>query len=307
MREITIYDTPIGMKYPQVKDGFVHQKLLIIPKDIISNLETHPITSAMYITNIGYFPHAKYHYIERPEGAEDHILIFCAEGEGVITEGNQDVVIKAGQFSIIPKRSAHRYCASATNPWSIYWMHFGGDRSLSFIEYVQAQSAGLYLSEPYRHQLIDHITAIITLLQRGYSIDHCIQITAKLFSLFSGLGDSQYRTPSGRTIAQSPIQQVIDRMEQQITGSITLDELTDIAHMSKSYFITLFKEQTGFPPIEYFIQMKMQRACHELDMTEQSVKTIALDLGYEDPYYFSRIFKRVIGYSPRAYRELVKG
>ncbi len=295
------------MKYPQVKDGFVHQKLLIIPKDIIYTLENHPIASSLYITNIGYFPHAKYHYIERPKGAEDHILIFCVEGEGVIEVESQNIDMVSGQFYIIPKSTAHRYRASGENPWSIYWMHFGGDRAIHFIEYIQAQTSGVYLAEPYQHQFIDHITAIITLLQRGYSIDHFIQITAMLFQMFSELGDTQHRISPQRLLVHSPIQLAIDCMEKRVADVITLDELTDIAHMSKSYFIALFKEQTGFSPIEYFIQMKMQRACRELDMTEKSVKTIALDLGYEDPYYFSRIFKRVIGYSPRCYRELVKG
>ena len=49
--------------------------------------------------------------------------------------------------------------------------------------------------------------------------------------------------------------------------------------------------------------MKMQRACYLLDSTQQSVKQLAAALGYDDAYYFSRLFKKVIGLSPAQYRQ----
>ncbi|TKC57159.1 AraC family transcriptional regulator [Pedobacter hiemivivus] len=54
--------------------------------------------------------------------------------------------------------------------------------------------------------------------------------------------------------------------------------------------------------MDYFIHLKMQRACQFLYANETKIKTIALDLGYEDPFYFSRVFKRYIGMSPKQYK-----
>ena len=57
----------------------------------------------------------------------------------------------------------------------------------------------------------------------------------------------------------------------------------------------------------YFIHLKIRKACELLDQTELTVQEIAVAIGYDDPYYFSRIFKKIQGVSPSAYRQSVKG
>jgi AraC-like DNA-binding protein len=64
----------------------------------------------------------------------------------------------------------------------------------------------------------------------------------------------------------------------------------------------LFKQKTGFAPMEYFNQLKVQKACQYLLFTDLRIKEIAEQLGMEDPYYFSRMFKGVMGLSPKEYR-----
>jgi AraC-like DNA-binding protein len=59
--------------------------------------------------------------------------------------------------------------------------------------------------------------------------------------------------------------------------------------------------------LDFFIRLKIQRACFLLDTTDQSVKAIAADLGFDDPLYFSRCFRRVHDSSPTQYRALRKG
>lgn len=59
-------------------------------------------------------------------------------------------------------------------------------------------------------------------------------------------------------------------------------------------------------PVDYFIQLKMQRACQLLFFGTKHIKEIATDLGYDNPYYFSRLFKKYIGKAPKEYRRPVK-
>ena len=59
--------------------------------------------------------------------------------------------------------------------------------------------------------------------------------------------------------------------------------------------------------MEYFIHLKIQRACRHLTLTRSSIKEISLTLGYSDQYYFSRIFHKVMGLSPLAYRRIQAG
>ena len=95
--------------------------------------------------------------------------------------------------------------------------------------------------------------------------------------------------------------------KQRLHEPLTLDALAASAHLSRSHFVELFKQQLGYAPIDYFIRLSMQRACQLLDNTGMSVKAIAATVGYDDQLYFSRVFRRVNHLTPGGYRQLRKG
>jgi len=102
------------------------------------------------------------------------------------------------------------------------------------------------------------------------------------------------------------IDSAIQYMQEHITENFSLNELSKFYNYSPSRFSSLFKQKTGYAPIDYFIQMKMQKATQQLDFTDHSIKEISLDMGFDDPYYFSRRFSKVIGMSPTKYRSINK-
>jgi AraC-like DNA-binding protein len=105
------------------------------------------------------------------------------------------------------------------------------------------------------------------------------------------------RPPSARKIEQS-----IAYMMQHLDRPLQVSTLAATVNVSPSHFFALFKKWAGCPPIDYFIRLRMQRACRLLESTSLSVKEIAAKLGYDDAFYFSRIFKSVHAIPPRDYR-----
>jgi AraC-like DNA-binding protein len=102
------------------------------------------------------------------------------------------------------------------------------------------------------------------------------------------------------------IEQSIAYMMQHLNQPIQVAKLAETAHTSPSHFFALFKRWAGFSPIDYFIRLRMRRASRLLANTSMSVKEIAAALGYDDPFYFSRLFKSVHGTAPSEYR-LMRG
>jgi AraC-like DNA-binding protein len=98
------------------------------------------------------------------------------------------------------------------------------------------------------------------------------------------------------------IEQSIAYMMQHLNQPLQVAKLAQTAHTSPSHFFVLFKRWVGSSPIDYFIRLRMQQACRLLAATTLSVKEIAADLGYDDPFYFSRLFKSVHGIAPSDYR-----
>ncbi len=96
-------------------------------------------------------------------------------------------------------------------------------------------------------------------------------------------------------------------MRANLARSLPLRELSRHAGLSPTRYSAIFREQTGFSSVEHHIRLRMQAACHCLDTTALNVKEVAAKLGYDDPYYFSCIFRKILGCSPLAYRRSVKG
>lgn len=94
----------------------------------------------------------------------------------------------------------------------------------------------------------------------------------------------------------------ISYMAQHFNKPMQVDKLAALVNISPSHYFALFKRQTGCAPIDFFIRLRMERARRLLDTTSLNVKEIASELGYEDPFYFSRVFKSVNGVSPSEYR-----
>ena len=92
-----------------------------------------------------------------------------------------------------------------------------------------------------------------------------------------------------------------------LDSPLRLEDFAREAGMSVSHFSDRFRTQTGQSPMAYFIHLRMRLACRLLDLSRKPVKTVALEVGYRDPYYFSRLFKKSMGHSPEKYRDIKKG
>ena len=98
------------------------------------------------------------------------------------------------------------------------------------------------------------------------------------------------------------IEETIAYMQQHLDQPLQVATLAAKANFSPSHFFVLFKRRIGSAPIDYFTRMRMQRACRLLCETNLSVKEVAAKLGYDDPFYFSRVFKSVNRLAPSDYR-----
>ena len=114
------------------KDGFINQRAIVLPQSIKEIMAQNELTRLLYVTDIGYYPQADGHYRTRNKGSEQHILIYCTEGRGWISIHGTRTELNKGQFFIIEAGVPHTYAASESDPWSIYWLHFTGEKSHLF-------------------------------------------------------------------------------------------------------------------------------------------------------------------------------
>jgi YesN/AraC family two-component response regulator len=99
------------------------------------------------------------------------------------------------------------------------------------------------------------------------------------------------------------VEEAIDFMRSNIEKPLGLKEIAHAIFLSPSYFSALFKEKTGSSPIDYLNQLKIQETTQYLLFTNLRINEIAQKIGISDPYYFSRLFSKVMGISPKQYRD----
>jgi len=120
--------------------------------------------------------------------------------------------------------------------------------------------------------------------------------------------ESAYYYISDREAAGAEkIRQSIEFMKQCLDQPLQAATLAAKVNISQSHYFALFKRVTGRTPIDYFIRLRIERACALLTEASASVKGVAAAVGYDDPFYFSRVFRSVQGIAPSGYRAMNAG
>jgi AraC-like DNA-binding protein len=289
-------------------EGFEAEKLLVLPEYVTEELAAAELTRHLHVTDIGCFPRARYHYRERPEGSGTHIFIFCADGEGWVSLGDGRATrIVRRQLAVIPAGVPHRYGASAHDPWTIYWFHLQGEHAAELIRLYGLDRGPLDLPLATFARLVETFDECYGLLEdKPYALQVHVHVAQSVRRLLSGIGlaagNSGRSGPGARHLERA-----LAYLTERLDRPVSLAELARHTGVSRQHLIHLFKRETGVPPIEYFLRLKMQKAGQLLHLTDLSVKEIAAAVGIGDPYYFSRLFRKRMGCSPTAYRSMPKG
>ena len=291
------------MQELRLKDGFQGEIMYVVPRPVLEKARRHPLVSSLTPTDIGWFPAARYHYRERPAGAPEHILIYCTAGRGWFEIDGARHPVAANQAFIIPSGQPHVYGAANDDPWSIHWVHFVGTSGDYYVGQLSKGAYTLSIDGDMKASLEalfaacrDAFVANFLLPRMIYAAQILHHLLGHLFfnnRAFSPLlGSSRFRS----------IDNTLSFLHENMSEQLTLADMVQHSGLSKSHCIRLFKEQTGHSPMDYFIQLKMEHACMLLAFREDSIGQIGMELGYRDPYYFSRAFRKVIGMSPTEYR-----
>lgn len=287
----------------QKKEGFNGQKTIVVPTNILQkSCLQHPVLAGIHLTDIGFYPKAKFHYRERSKGIDQYILLYCVGGKGEVNIEEQNYLISTGNFLVIPAEKAHTYCADEFQPWSIYWVHFKGNQVAALVALLLKRQKSLQGSVQYDESRIKLFDDIYLNLERGYSVDNLCYASMTFWHFLSSFIFEEKLNYALKKNVLNPVEMAIDYMQKNLHTTLTLEGISNAVNLSASHFSAIFKEQTGLAPIKYFNQLKVQKACQYIQLTTLRIKEISAALGIDDPYYFSRMFSKIMGISPQDYK-----
>ena len=297
--------------YPMVKmkEGFKGERFASLPDNLLETYSKDPLIGDLFLRKIGYFPRVKYHYIQKEHGCDYTMLIYCTDGEGWYEIYGEKHILRKNEYIILPQNTPYAFGANNENPWTIYWLHFKGKNC----KYYQPGSCVPRSITPDNHSRLQDRLRLVEEIYHCFSLAYIpeyMRYTSACLHLFlsSFIYLEQYR--SIQTFINKDLSfsgKVIHFMQENLQYNITLEELAAHFKYSASHFSMLFQKETGSSPINYFLRLKIQKACQYIELTDLKLQDIATAIGFEEPAYFSRLFTKIMGMTPSAYRKQERG
>jgi AraC-like DNA-binding protein len=242
----------------------------------------------------------------RPKGRLDYQLLYIVSGKGHFYFHGEDRVVYAGRMVLIQPRQEQRYEYFGEDKPEVYWVHFTGSdvknilRSYNIpmddpIFYSGASSTYSYLFKEMIQELQNCKT--------GYE-DLLAMYLRQIFLLVQRT--RQEERPTVSTYIQEEMEFARRYFNEHYNEPISIQEYAESRNMSVCYFQRNFKQIVKHTPMQYLLTIRVNNAASLLETTDYSMAEIAAIVGYEDPLYFSRLFRKIKGVSPRDYRNLVK-
>jgi AraC family transcriptional regulator, arabinose operon regulatory protein len=254
----------------------------------------------------GHFVEIAEYAAWRPNGTDDYLLIATLAGRGRFGYRTGEIYAELGDLVLIRPRTLHDYGLEPTlRHWELLWAHFHARPHWQpWLAWPAAAEAapGLMQLRPdtesgaaiIRRMFDVHALAGGALSQRDQFAMNALEEVLLRCHVINPIGAQRPIDPR--------VQAAMEFYCQNLSRTVRLEEAAIVASLSPSRFAHLFRQQTGITPQRFIEQHRLNRALQLLEMTQLSIKEIAHQVGFADPFYFTHRFKHHLGMAPRRYR-----
>ncbi len=233
-------------------------------------------------------------------------LSYTRYGKAYFRVGREEIKVRRHDLLLLkPVEQTIEYGPCVPNVrWGTLWAHFDPRPDwLSWMEWPEVLPGVMRLrldDQTTRERVIRRFKRVIRVALKAQAFQNELAIHA----LEGMLLECRRANPNESHVQlDSRVQRVVDHLCRHFAKPVTLAELAQIASLSASHLEEVFKEQTGLTPFGFLEAQRMRRASHLLHRTAKPVAEIAWEVGFEDPLYFSKRFRKGFSMSPREYRK----
>ena len=234
-----------------------------------------------------------------PAERDYYILHFITKGKGRFVIGDKEYILKKGDCFLLPPKITTYYEADKKNPYIYYWVGFDGIESKGLLE-----KTGLVLDDNYviHPKNFNSVFEMFSNFDVSTTNNSAIpyQFVGKLYLLFSEIMSDQ---SSENEQKSNYVDLAINYMNLNYAKNISIELLSRIVGVDRTYFYRLFKESTKISPKEYLSNLRIEKAKMLLCNSNMNIKEIALSVGFSNYLSFERVFKEKSGVNPTIYRK----
>ncbi|WP_412553969.1 AraC family transcriptional regulator [Shimia sp. MIT1388] len=230
-----------------------------------------------------------------------HVLILTLGGTGVIEVGGAAYEARAGDLAWIDTALTYAHGAEAEEKWSYLWMAVSG-HGLDAVRLQLGFDAAPI--ESGCQELTGAFDAALATLFRA-NANTPGALSALVGNVLGKVSSLRSVNPVARD--SSVVSKVAEQVRKELDRAWTIADMVSLSGLSQSQLFRRFKAETGNSPMGWLRKERIVLASYVLRTTEKPIAQVALQCGYQDPFHFSRDFKRMQGLSPRTYRVQAQG
>ena len=236
-------------------------------------------------------------------GRPDWQLLYVASGKAHFYIKGQEVIVTAGNMVLYQPKQEMPYEYFGKDKPEVYWVHFTGGQVRSILKRhdVPMDNNVFYAgNSPTYGYLFKEMILELQTCRVGYET----LLSMYLEQIFVLVQRSRLdKSPVVSSHLQEEMGIARRYFQEHYNEDINIEEYALSRNMSVSYFLKKFKEVTTKSPMQYILGIRISNAVSLLESTDYNVTEISTIIGYDNPLYFSRIFKKQKGVSPSDYRK----
>ena len=232
-------------------------------------------------------------------------VVYITEGEGVFSCEGKNYKAAPGSILLVLPGLKHAYHPLPETGWHEYWVGFKGAYFSRLLEEGRFSPENVFFETGLHSSVLSFFNQIFDEVSNQrplYQLKTCALILSLIAEVLTRERRKEQPNYYEKIVAKAKY-----LMESNVYSVLNLSNISEQLGVSTSLLNEIFKTYTSMTPYQYFIQLKIYKAEHLLEQEDISVKEAAFRMGFEDQYYFSRLFKSKTGFSPSDWRKLVSG
>lgn len=242
-------------------------------------------------------------FISRPHIRDCYLIHYIVQGTGYYQFNNKTYEVKKNDiFVIFPNHLVTYNAPNHDDPWTFCWFAFSGDKAQQYLDEVGIHEDNPVMQLPPNNSVEILIKKCVDSITNEKKISP-FNLKGYLYLLFSNLERTH---DSAITVQKNNknIETAKMYIENNYMYPISVETVSSFVHLERTYFSKLFHRHTGVSPQDYITNYRIEIAKQLMKTTNMRIKEICACIGIQDPYYFSKVFKKIVGVAPTKYQLL---
>ena len=242
-----------------------------------------------------------------PTSRSEYLIHYVLSGKGIFQADGKTYHIGENNAFIICPDEVTFYQADEEDPWTYIWIGFGGAKAETCLNYASLNRENRVGVFKCKNELVSYVKGMLNASKLTYAND--LKREGYLFMFLAALINESNANEQHNTYDypyQTYVEHALEFIDNYYDKDIKVNDIANYIGIDRSYLTNVFKKIMHVSPHQYLINYRLEKARNLIKKTNLSISEVSERIGYSDPLYFSKLFKKYYNISPTEFRTQIE-